>query len=132
MLRRYTNFLQNHYEVVYNYSMIIGIDISQIVYGTGVGNFVERLVDAMVSNDTTNTYILFASSLRRKEKFLTLQQKYKDKKNVTIKIFSFPPAFLDMLWNKMHVLPIELFIGKVDVFISSDWTQPPVFHAKKV
>ncbi len=41
------------------------------------------------------------------------------------KIFSLPPTFADIIWNRLHVLPIEFFIGKVDVFHSSDWTQPP-------
>ncbi|MGH7245377.1 MAG: glycosyltransferase, partial [Candidatus Levyibacteriota bacterium] len=33
-------------------------------------------------------------------------------------------------WNTLHIFPIEWFIGPVDVFISSDWTQPPS-RAKK-
>lgn len=42
-----------------------------------------------------------------------------------------PPTFLDFLWNKLHIFPIEWLIGDVDVFISSDWTQPPTVRAKK-
>ena len=38
---------------------------------------------------------------------------------------------LDLLWNKLHVLPIEWLIGDVDVFITSDWTEPPTKKAKK-
>jgi hypothetical protein len=30
------------------------------------------------------------------------------------------------------MFPIEWFIGPVDVFLSSDWTEPPVKQAKKV
>ena len=30
-----------------------------------------------------------------------------------------------MLWNRLHVWGIERFIGEVDVYHSSDWTQPP-------
>jgi glycosyltransferase involved in cell wall biosynthesis len=30
-----------------------------------------------------------------------------------------------MLWNRLHVLPIEEILGKVDVFHSSDWAEPP-------
>ena len=38
---------------------------------------------------------------------------------------------LDILWNRLHILPIEWFIGDVDVFITSDWTEPPAGKAKK-
>jgi glycosyltransferase involved in cell wall biosynthesis len=31
----------------------------------------------------------------------------------------------NILWNKLHILPIETFTGKLDVFHASDWTQPP-------
>jgi len=38
---------------------------------------------------------------------------------------------LDLLWNKLHILPIEWLIGDVDIFITSDWTEPPTIRAKK-
>src|SRR3989338_4918827 len=47
------------------------------------------------------------------------------------KTFKIPPILLDALWNRLHIVPIEWFIGDVDVFISSDWTQPPTKKAKK-
>ena len=39
---------------------------------------------------------------------------------------------MDLLWNKLHILPIEWLIGDVDIFITSDWTEPPTVRAKKV
>ncbi len=39
--------------------MKIGIDISQIVYGTGVGNFVKNLVVSLIQQDHDNEYVLF-------------------------------------------------------------------------
>ena len=42
-----------------------------------------------------------------------------------------PPFVLDILWNKLHIVPIEQLIGDLDVFITSDWTEPPARHAKK-
>lgn len=42
-----------------------------------------------------------------------------------------PPCLLDLLWNRLHIFPIERFIGDIDVFISSDWTEPPAIKAKK-
>ncbi len=102
--------------------MKIGIDISQIVYaGTGVATYTRNLVTSLLAIDKKNEYILFGSTLRRQ----------KDLKKFTKNVWPLPPTFLDILWNRLHVLPIETFIGKLDVFHSSDWTQPPT-KAKKV
>lgn len=111
--------------------MRIGIDISQTVYKTGVSNFVLQLIESMVKDDTTNTYILFASSLRQRSMFSKLKEKYKDQENVTFKIYPFPPMLLDIMWNILHMFPIEWFVGPLDIFVSSDWTQPPTVRAKK-
>ena len=50
---------------------------------------------------------------------------------VKVKTFKIPPSILDLFWNRLHIFPIELFVGDVDVFITSDWTEPPVRKAKK-
>lgn len=113
--------------------MVIGIDISQIVYeGTGVGTYVEELVRALVTHDTKNQYVLFGSSLRRKDVFYRFYTSLKSVDRVTLRVFSFPPAILDILWNTLHIVPIEYFIGAIDIFWSSDWTQPPLKHAKGI
>jgi hypothetical protein len=110
--------------------MKIGIDISQLAYErTGVANYLRSLVESMLAVDTENEYILFFSSLRKKFPISNFQSPIS--RNITIKTFKFPPALLDLLWNKLHILPIEWLIGDVDVFISSDWTQPPTVKAKK-
>lgn len=106
--------------------MKIGIDISQIVYeGTGVGNLTRKLVDHLIALDRKNEYILFGSSLRQSIKYKEFSIKYKNKENVRVKVFPFPPLFLDFLWNRLHIVPVEWLIGPIDVFLSSDWTQPP-------
>lgn len=111
--------------------MKIGIDISQLAYAnTGVANYLENFVRGLLEIDMKNEYILFYSSLRRpiqssKFKIQNYNSKFK------IKEFRFPPTVLDLLWNKMHVMPIESLIGDVDIFISSDWTEPPTKKAKK-
>lgn len=106
--------------------MKIGIDISQIVYGTGVSTYTKKLVENLLKIDTKNQYILFGSSLRSKGKLLAFTNQFENFKNVEVKIVSFPPTILEFLWNRLHILPIEKFIGEVDVFHSSDWTQPPI------
>ncbi len=109
--------------------MKIGIDISQLAYpNTGVANYLQNFVQSLLDLDSHNEYVLFFSSLRRELKDLGFKN---NNSNVSIKKFKFPPTILDLLWNKMHVMPIENFIGDIDIFISSDWTQPPTKKAKK-
>ncbi|MBU4016388.1 glycosyltransferase [Patescibacteria group bacterium] len=111
--------------------MVIGIDISQMAYeNTGVANYLFNLVKELLNSDHKNEYVLFYSSFRRpiqNSKFKT--QNYSSK--VKIKSYRLPPSLLNLLWNKLHIAPIEWFIGDVDIFISSDWTEPPAINAKK-
>lgn len=107
--------------------MKIGIDISQTAYeGTGVANYVKNLVSNLLEIDNKNEYILFFSSLRKPNplKFVT--------RNAQLKNFKVPPTILDILWNKLHIVPIEYFIGPIDIFITSDWTEPPTKKAQKM
>ncbi len=109
--------------------MKIGIDISQIAYeGTGVARYVRSMIDSILEFDLENEYTIFFSSLRRSLS-KDLETRIKEKHAlITSKL---PPTALDLLWNQAHVYPIEKFIGKQDIFISSDWTQAPS-AAKKV
>ncbi len=111
--------------------MRIGIDISQLAYeNTGVANYLFNWIDALLKVDDRNEYILFFSSLRSNIKYQISKIKNANK-NVKIKSFRLPPSILDLLWNKLHVLPIEWLIGDVDIFVTSDWTEPPTKRAKK-
>jgi len=112
--------------------MTIGIDVSQIVYGTGVGNSMQKLVFHLIAVDKKNDYVLFGSSLRKRGILRQFKKNFDSFSNVKFLIYPFPPSLLDIIWNKLHILPIEWLIGKIDVFISSDWTQPPTTNAKKV
>ncbi len=114
--------------------MRIGVDISQIVYeGTGVGRYVREMVTSLLSLDQENEYILFGSSLRRRNKFYTFYNQVKKlNKTIKLKVWFLPPTLLDLLWNQLHILPIEWLIGNVDMFWSSDWTQPPLINARGI
>lgn len=107
--------------------MRIGIDVSQVAYeGTGVATYVRKLVAELLRIDKKNEYVLFGASLRRRNVFY----KFFDRKNlVTIPI---PPTLLDILWNQLHIFPVEWFTGPLDIFWSSDWTQSPLISAKGV
>lgn len=106
--------------------MKIAIDISQIVYGTGVSNYTKNLIENLLKIDNKNQYILFGSSLRSKGKLKDFAKSLEKFKNVQVKIASYPPTILEFLWNRLHVFPVEKFTGEIDIFHSSDWTQPPL------
>ena len=97
--------------------MKIAIDISQIVYGTGVSTYTENLVKSLLKIDKENEYLLFAGSLRRKQDVLKIFSQ--------TKVFPIPPTLTDLLCNKFHTFPIERLIGRIDVLHTSDWAEPP-------
>lgn len=103
--------------------MKIGIDISQIIYGTGVSVYTKNLVKNLLEIDKDNEYVFFGGSLRRKKEF----KKFTDtlNGNFTTRFFRFPPSLADFFWNRLHFPKVETFVGKVDVFHSSDWAEAP-------
>jgi glycosyltransferase involved in cell wall biosynthesis len=110
--------------------MIIGIDVSSVSYQTGVSNYTLNLVRNLLKIDKTNQYKLFYSSLR-----LSLPSEIKilaSHSNVSIYQFKVPPTLLQVFWNQLRILPLEFFIGKCDLFHTSDWTQPPTLKAKTI
>ncbi|MDO8269288.1 MAG: glycosyltransferase [Candidatus Levybacteria bacterium] len=109
--------------------MRIAIDISQLAYpNTGVANYLENLVNKLVANES-HEFILFFSSLRGK--LPESIKKLENKKNVTTVLKKIPPSGLHLLWNVVHQVPIEFFVGDIDIFVSSDWTEAPVRKAIK-
>ena len=100
--------------------MRVGFDISQSAYIGGVGTYTKNLAKELSSLKELEM-VFFYSSLRSPYKG--------DLKGV--KQFKLPPILLEFLFNRTRKLPIEKFIGSIDVFHSSDWTQPPS-SAKKV
>ena len=98
----------------------VGMDISQIAHIGGVANYTQNLASEL-SKIKDLEMVYFYSSLRKPYKG--------GLKNV--KKYKLPPTLFEMLFNRWRNVPIEKFIGPVDVFHSSDWTQPPT-KAKKV
>ena len=115
--------------------MKIAIDISQIVYGTGVSNYTSNLVRHLLKIDKKNQYILFGTSLRQRKKLYEFKKSLADYKNVVFKFNFLPPTLFEILSNRLRILSVEkLAGGEVDIFHSSDWTQPKVAskNTKKV
>lgn len=100
--------------------MRIGFDISQIAYDGGVATYTKQL-SCRLDNIRKLEMVFFYSSLRRKYKG--------DLKNV--KEYKLPPTLAEILFNRVRVFPIDLLIGQIDIFHSSDWIQPPT-KSKKI
>jgi glycosyltransferase involved in cell wall biosynthesis len=104
--------------------MRIGIDISSIIYGTGVSVYTKKLVENLLKIDDQYEYLLFGGSLRRSGEIRDYVESLKAK-NVTGKVLPISPTIADFLWNRLHSVSIETLIGSVNVFHTSDWAEPP-------
>ena len=119
--------------------MKIGIDLSQIVYKTGVSRYTAELIKHLLKIDKNNQYVLFGSSLRQQDTLKNFIRNLKpcptgkgiQASNVRTALYPIPPTILELLFNRIHLGDIQNLIGQVDVFHSSDWTQPKT-SAKKV
>ena len=94
--------------------MKIGFDISQTVYRGGVATYTKNL----------SKYLSQISGLEMKYFYSSFKTPLSyDLKNV--KTFPIPASLNEFLFNQLRIVPIETLVGKVDIFHSSDWTQPP-------
>lgn len=103
--------------------MNIGIDISQVIYQTGVSRYTLNLIKALLRKNDDIEYTLFGYSLRRIKEFEEIFSGIDG--NYKIKTLNLPPALMEFIFNRIHAIKIERLIGKVDLFHSSDWTEPP-------
>ena len=112
--------------------MIIGIDISQIVYETGVSRYTQDLVRNLLRVDRKNTYKLYAGVWKQKTKIEEyLASLTSEKLRFQEYLKPLPPKLAEIAFNDIRILGIDIFIGKCDIFHTSNWTQPHT-HAKKV
>src|SRR3990167_3002852 len=101
--------------------MRIGIDISQIVYQTGVSRYTAELVENLLKIDQKNQYVLYAGSLRQRQILKAFVAKLPRKVKLVLSPFS--PKIADLIFNRCN-LPINRLIGNVDVFHASNWAIP--------
>ncbi len=102
--------------------MRVAIDMSPVIYGTGVSNYRDNLVKNLLKFCPENEYLLYGGSLRRFKELKGVVDSYG---STFSKIFPVPPRLADIIWNKLHILPIEKIIGQCDVIHTSDWSEPP-------
>lgn len=108
--------------------MRIAIDLSQILFGTGVSHYRYNLVKNLLAIDNENEYLLYGGSLRQKKDLERIISSFKG--NYQVRTFLIPPTLGNLIWNKLHILPIEKLIGPFDVVHTSDWTEPPSIYPK--
>jgi len=98
----------------------VGMDISQLAHLGGVNVYTKNLTDQLAKFDDLEMAYFYSSLRKPYHGGLKGVKKYK-----------LPPTLFEMLFNRWRNVGIEKFIGPIDVFHSSDWTQPPS-KAKKV
>jgi len=101
--------------------MKIAIDISQVIYATGVSVYTRNLVENLIKLYPQTDFVLYGGSLRRKNELDNFIKRLK----VSGKTNHLSPKFLDLIWNSFHLLPVEKLIGQVDLVHTSDWAEPP-------
>lgn len=110
--------------------MTIGIDISMLMYqGSGVATYTYNLVKNLLRIDKKNTYHLFYSSFRKPIHFGFIEEFRK--LGAKVFVLPFPPKILQLLWGNLNIMPVEWFIGKVDIFHFSDFSRPPLLSGTK-
>lgn len=100
--------------------MKIGIDISQIVYQTGVSRYLVELIKQLVKIDSKNHYCFYGGSLRQKQTLKAFVNLVKTP-NTSAQITSLSPKLAALAWNHLNLFKPQ---GQFDIFHTSDWTFP--------
>ncbi len=104
-----------------NIPMKIAIDISSIIYGTGVSVYTRNLIQNLLEIDTKNDYILFGGSLRRRKELKSFVKNLEGR--FVARLVFLPPTLADFFSNRLNLLSAERLVGNIDVYHSSDWAQ---------
>ena len=101
--------------------MRIAIDYTAAIrQRAGIGNYVRRLVDAMLELDTVNQYTLLTSGRPTRERpFPTAE-------NVHGRSIFIPDRSLNIIWYRWRLpLYANYFAGQVDIYHGPDFALPP-------
>ena len=109
--------------------LTIGIDFTSASRErAGIGRYARELVRALSRVDHTNRYVLFVP----RDAYAELLA-YNWSPNFSIRRAPLTERYLAALWHRARVpLPVETFIGGVDVFYSPDFLLPPTFAQRKL
>ncbi len=103
-------------------SLRIGIDFTSAVRErAGIGRYARELIRALARLDSANRYVLFVPRDAHGD-LLTFAWP----SNFSIVRAPLTERYLAALWHRARVpLPVEAFIGGIDVFYSPDFLLPP-------
>lgn len=102
--------------------MRIGIDISQIVYQTGVSRYTFQLVKHLLKIDDQNHYFLYGGSLRQRQILNAFVYQVKTPK-VTSRLTGLSPKLADICWNRFNLFKPDC-CQPLDIFHASNWALP--------
>ncbi len=109
--------------------MRIGIDFTSAARErAGIGRYARELIRAQSRLDRVNEYRLLVPRDAHDELLA-----FEWPSNFSIVRAPFTERMLAVLWHRARVpLPVELFIGRIDVFYSPDFLLPPTWARRKV
>jgi glycosyltransferase involved in cell wall biosynthesis len=102
--------------------MRIAIDYTAAIrQKAGIGNYVRKLVDAMLEQDSSNQYTLLTSGRPTRERpFPTAE-------NVHGRSIFIPDRYLNIIWYRWRLpLYANYFSGQVDLYHGPDFALPPI------
>lgn len=102
--------------------MRIAIDYTAAIrQHAGIGNYVRKLVDAMLAQDAENQYTLLTSGRPTRERpFPTAE-------NVHGRSIFIPDRYLNIIWYRWRLpLYANYFSGQVDIYHGPDFALPPI------
>src|SRR6266566_7955976 len=102
--------------------MRIAIDYTAAIrQRAGIGNYVRRLVDAMLEQDTSNQYTLLTSGRPTRER------PFPKAENVHGRSVFIPDRYLNIIWYRWRLpLYANYFSGQVDIYHGPDFALPPI------
>jgi glycosyltransferase involved in cell wall biosynthesis len=102
--------------------MRIAIDYTAAIrQGAGIGQYVRGLVDAMLAQDSNNSYTLLASGRPTKTRPFPVAD------NVRARNIFIPDRYLNILWYRWRLpLYATFFSGQVDIYHGPDFALPPL------
>ncbi|MCL4393207.1 MAG: glycosyltransferase family 4 protein [Chloroflexi bacterium] len=107
----------------------IGIDFtSAALEHAGIGRYARELVRGLARLDHATPYVLFVPRDARPDLL-----EYDWPPNFALRRAALSERTLAALWHRARVpLPVEVFVGSVDVFYSPDFLLPPTRARKRV
>lgn len=117
--------------------MLITIDGSSFLTRrvSAIAKCTKNLITELLKLDKENKYIIFFyTSTRERHKLFLQKEKLFKSENVSFKTLNIPQYGFEILWNKIGLRypPIELFIGKTDIFHSPGYRVPLTKKAKLI